>query len=110
MGKRPVNSTKGGKFMNPTDQARKVARKKELKRNKKLRQTVRAAAIKSKSVRAEFRGRHLAEPCLLEILSLDILGRGEWSYLGHGKFGTKSHSFSLIRMCCFIFVVQLHLT
>jgi len=43
-----VNSTKGGKFMNPTDQARKVARKKELKRNKKLRQAVRAAAIKGK--------------------------------------------------------------
>ena len=49
MGKRPVNSTKGGKFMNPTDQARKVARKKELKRNKKLRQAVRAAAIKGTS-------------------------------------------------------------
>ena len=48
MGKRPVNSTKGGKFMNPTDQARKVARKRELKRNKKLRQMVRAAAIKGR--------------------------------------------------------------
>ena len=34
--------------MNPTDQARKVARKKELKRNKKLRQAVRAASIKGR--------------------------------------------------------------
>ncbi|CAB4055846.1 WBP11 [Lepeophtheirus salmonis] len=37
MGKRPTNKTKSGKFMNPTDQARKEARKKELKKNKKQR-------------------------------------------------------------------------
>ena len=40
MGKRSTNTTKGGKFMNPTDQARKEARKKELKKNKKQRQIV----------------------------------------------------------------------
>jgi WW domain-binding protein 11 len=35
-----------GKFMNPTDQARKEARRKELKKNKKQRQQVRQAVIK----------------------------------------------------------------
>lgn len=34
MGKRKTTSTKGGRFMNPTDQQRKVDRRKELKRNK----------------------------------------------------------------------------
>lgn len=34
--------------MNPTDQARKEARKKELKKNKKQRQLVRAAVLKGK--------------------------------------------------------------
>lgn len=34
--------------MNPTDQARKEARKKELKKNKKQRQMVRAAVLKGK--------------------------------------------------------------
>lgn len=48
MGKRPVNATKGGKFMNPTDQARKEARKRELKKNKKQRQLVRTAVLKGK--------------------------------------------------------------
>ena len=38
MGKRSTSTTKGGKFMNPTDQARKEARKRELKKNKKQRQ------------------------------------------------------------------------
>lgn len=35
--------------MNPTDQARKEARKKELKKNKKQRQMVRAAVLKGKN-------------------------------------------------------------
>lgn len=48
MGKRSINSTKAGKFMNPTDQARKEARRKELKKNKKQRQQVREAVIKQK--------------------------------------------------------------
>ena len=43
MGRRSINTTKSGKYMNPTDQARKEARKKELKKNKKQRQLVRAA-------------------------------------------------------------------
>ena len=41
MGKRSTNTTKSGKFMNPTDQARKEARRRELKKNKKQRQMVR---------------------------------------------------------------------
>ena len=49
MGKRSTNTTKSGKFMNPTDQARKEARKKELKKNKKQRQMVRAAVLKGKN-------------------------------------------------------------
>jgi WW domain-binding protein 11 len=40
MGKRSTNTTKSGKFMNPTDQARKEARRRELKKNKKQRQMV----------------------------------------------------------------------
>ncbi|XP_044735324.1 WW domain-binding protein 11 [Chrysoperla carnea] len=48
MGRRSINTTKSGKFMNPTDQARKEARKKELKKNKKQRQLVRAAVLKGK--------------------------------------------------------------
>ena len=36
--------------MNPADQARKVARKKELKKNKKQRTAVRQAILKSKDV------------------------------------------------------------
>ena len=51
MGKRSTNSTKGGKFMNPTDQARKEARKRELKKNKKQRQMVRTAVLKGKNPR-----------------------------------------------------------
>jgi len=51
MGKRSTNTTKGGKFMNPTDQARKEARKKELKKNKKQRQIVRTAVLKGKNPR-----------------------------------------------------------
>ena len=51
MGKRNTSATKGGKFMNPTDQARKEARKKELKKNKKQRQAVRAAVLKGKNPR-----------------------------------------------------------
>lgn len=43
-----MKTTKGGKFMNPTDQARKEARRKELKKNKKQRLVVRDAVIKSK--------------------------------------------------------------
>lgn len=43
MGKRSA-----GKFVNPTDRARKEARKKELKKNKKQRLAVREAVIKSK--------------------------------------------------------------
>ena len=71
MGKRSITSTKAGKFMNPTDQARKSklhvlfslirqvliwclnkkgkeARRKELKKNKLQRQKVRQAVIKQK--------------------------------------------------------------
>ena len=36
--------------------------------------------------------------------------RGERGYLGLGKFGTKWRSFSFVRKCCLIFVMQLHLT
>lgn len=49
MGKRSTNTTKSGKFMNPTDQARKEARKRELKKNKKQRQLVRTAVLKGKN-------------------------------------------------------------
>ncbi|KAF4522158.1 hypothetical protein B566_EDAN010418 [Ephemera danica] len=48
MGRRSINTTKSGKYMNPTDQARKEARKKELKKNKKQRQAVRTAVLKGK--------------------------------------------------------------
>uniref|UniRef100_A0A8C5XPV0 Wbp11/ELF5/Saf1 N-terminal domain-containing protein n=1 Tax=Microcebus murinus TaxID=30608 RepID=A0A8C5XPV0_MICMU len=48
MGQRSTSSTKSGKFMNPTDQARKEARKRELKKNKKQRIMVRAAVLKMK--------------------------------------------------------------
>uniref|UniRef100_A0A5F8GQ20 Wbp11/ELF5/Saf1 N-terminal domain-containing protein n=1 Tax=Monodelphis domestica TaxID=13616 RepID=A0A5F8GQ20_MONDO len=48
MGRRSTSSTKSGKFMNPTDQARKEARKRELKKNKKQRMKVRAEVIKMK--------------------------------------------------------------
>ena len=51
MGRRSMKTTKGGKFMNPTDQARKEARRKELKKNKKQRLVVREAVIKSKEPR-----------------------------------------------------------
>ncbi|CAG0896391.1 unnamed protein product [Darwinula stevensoni] len=48
MGRRSINTTKSGKYMNPTDQARKEARKRELKKNKKQRMMVRAAVLKNK--------------------------------------------------------------
>ncbi|CAI6367113.1 unnamed protein product [Macrosiphum euphorbiae] len=48
MGRRSINTTKSGKYMNPTDQARKEARKKELKKNKKQRMIVRTAVLKGK--------------------------------------------------------------
>ncbi|XP_064634145.1 WW domain-binding protein 11-like [Lineus longissimus] len=48
MGRRSINTTKSGKYMNPTDQARKEARKKELKKNKKQRMMVRQAVLKGK--------------------------------------------------------------
>ena len=32
MGRRSINTTKSGKYMNPTDQARKEARKRELRK------------------------------------------------------------------------------
>lgn len=51
MGKRSTNTTKSGKYMNPTDQARKEARKRELKKNKKQRQLVRTAVLKGKNPR-----------------------------------------------------------
>lgn len=51
MGKRSTTTTKGGKFMNPTDQARKEQRRKELKKNKKQRQVVRHAVLKGKNPR-----------------------------------------------------------
>jgi WW domain-binding protein 11 len=65
MGGRNINTTKSGKFMNPTDQARmfniacryqnifsslgKEARKKELKKNKKQRLLVRQSVLKGKN-------------------------------------------------------------
>lgn len=48
MGRRSVSSTKSGKYMNPTDQARKQARRKELKKNKRQRMAVRQAVLKNK--------------------------------------------------------------
>uniref|UniRef100_G1Q7J9 Wbp11/ELF5/Saf1 N-terminal domain-containing protein n=1 Tax=Myotis lucifugus TaxID=59463 RepID=G1Q7J9_MYOLU len=48
MGQRSTSSTKSGKFMNPTDEVRKEARKRELKKNKKQRMMVRAAVLKMK--------------------------------------------------------------
>ncbi|XP_051826754.1 WW domain-binding protein 11-like [Antechinus flavipes] len=48
MERRFASPTKSGKFMNPTDQARKEARKRELKKNKKQRMMVRAAVLKMK--------------------------------------------------------------
>jgi len=52
MGRRSISTTKSGKFMNPTDQARKEARKKELKKNKKQRLLVRTAVLKNKDAGA----------------------------------------------------------
>ena len=46
--KRPTNTTKSGRYMNPTDQARKEARRIELKKNKKQRMLVRQAVLKGK--------------------------------------------------------------
>lgn len=54
MGRRVTSTTKGGKYMNPTDQARKQARKKELRKNKKQRIMVRQAVIKTKDPRQMF--------------------------------------------------------
>ncbi|CAF0930213.1 unnamed protein product [Brachionus calyciflorus] len=65
MGKRSTSSTKSGKFMNPTDQARKQERRKELKKNKLQRKIVREAVIKQKDPR------HILE-------SLDNLDRLEY--------------------------------
>uniref|UniRef100_I3NBG8 WW domain-binding protein 11-like n=1 Tax=Ictidomys tridecemlineatus TaxID=43179 RepID=I3NBG8_ICTTR len=48
MGRRSTSSTKSGKFMNPTDQARKEARKREFKKNKKQHMMVGAAVLKMK--------------------------------------------------------------
>ncbi|UJR36097.1 hypothetical protein I4U23_028832 [Adineta vaga] len=51
MGGRNISITKSGKIMNPTDQARKEARKKELKKNKKQRLLVRQNVLKNKNPR-----------------------------------------------------------
>src|SRR2546421_12810919 len=48
MGKKNKATTKSGKFVNPTDRARKDERKRELKKNKKQRLAVRTAVIKGK--------------------------------------------------------------
>ncbi|XP_054167931.1 WW domain-binding protein 11-like [Oppia nitens] len=48
MGRRSINTTKSGKYMNPTDQHRKEARKRELRKNKKQRLIVRTAVLKGK--------------------------------------------------------------
>lgn len=50
MGRRPGSTTKSGRFMNPADQERKSMRQRELKRNKKQRNMVRQAILKSKDV------------------------------------------------------------
>uniref|UniRef100_A0A5S6Q9C7 WW domain-binding protein 11 n=1 Tax=Trichuris muris TaxID=70415 RepID=A0A5S6Q9C7_TRIMR len=47
MGRR-TTSTKGGRYMNPADQARKIARRRELKKNKKQRLMVRQAVLRNK--------------------------------------------------------------
>jgi WW domain-binding protein 11 len=65
MGKRSTNTTKSGKFMNPTDRARKEARKKELKKNKKQRLQVRAAVLKGKNPRE----------IVVELEKLDDMGK-----------------------------------
>lgn len=52
MGGRNISTTKSGKFMNPTDQERKEARKKELKKNKKQRLLVRQSVLKNKNPRS----------------------------------------------------------
>ena len=64
MGRRSTNTTKSGRYMNPTDQARKEARKKELKKNKKQRKLVRETVLK------------LKDPIQIldELLRLDLLG------------------------------------
>lgn len=54
---------KGPKFLNPADRARKEARKKELKKNKKQREQVRSAAIKGRD----------PEQILAELENLDKL-------------------------------------
>ncbi|XP_038064443.1 WW domain-binding protein 11-like [Patiria miniata] len=54
MGRRSINTTKSGKYMNPTDQARKEARKRELKKNKKQRMMVRSAVLKTKDPKSIF--------------------------------------------------------
>ncbi|CDW54837.1 Wbp11 domain containing protein [Trichuris trichiura] len=63
MGRR-TTSTKGGRYMNPADQARKIARRKELKKNKKQRIMVRQAVLKNKD----------PEELLRNIASLDEMG------------------------------------
>ena len=64
MGRRSTNTTKSGKFMNPTDQARKEARKRELKKNKKQRKLVRETVLKLKD----------PTQIIEEMLRLDLLG------------------------------------
>lgn len=66
MGRRATSTTKGGKYMNPTDQARKEARKRELKKNKKQRMAVRQAVIKTKDPK-----QMLAELDLLDEMELN---------------------------------------
>uniref|UniRef100_A0A915J4B1 WW domain-binding protein 11 n=1 Tax=Romanomermis culicivorax TaxID=13658 RepID=A0A915J4B1_ROMCU len=48
MGRRVTSTTKGGRYMNPADQERKITRRRELKKNKKQRLMVRQAVLKSK--------------------------------------------------------------
>lgn len=80
MGRRSINTTKSGKYMNPTDQARKEARKKELKKNKKQRQMVRAAVLKGKDPtqlieemeKIDEMGENLGTQCMMDFFIFNL--------------------------------------
>ena len=81
MGRRSTNTTKSGKFMNPTDQARKEARKRELKKNKKQRKLVRETVLKLKD----------PTQIIEEMLRLDLLGKYVYD-LHYHDFATQVYS------------------
>lgn len=84
MGRRSITGTKAGKFMNPTDQARKEARRKELKKNKKQRLQVRQAVIKQKDPKIIF----------AEMEAIDKMGKfDQFSYSSSGYIHFNSVPF-----------------